>query len=131
MSKSIDRSLRRGGDDNVSKISSPSWNRWRCVRSVLNLSITTLTASRCSQVLNAASPRNVDELLPDPDEDILCELVGVASGSHPPHEAVHLRQVRAIELLERADISRRGGSHVIVRIGAATGGPVVLLGPQR
>ena len=34
------------------------------------------------------------ELLPDADEDILRELVGVASAGHPPDETVDLRQVR-------------------------------------
>ena len=48
------------------------------------------------------------ELLPDADEDVLRQLVGVAAARHPPDEAVHARQVRAVEPLERADVSRRG-----------------------
>ena len=67
--------------------------------------------------MNDESPRNVAELLPEPDEDVLRELVGVAPGRHPADEAVHARQVRAIHGLERARVSRRGTRHVRHRDG--------------
>ena len=56
------------------------------------------------------------ELLPDADEDILRELVGVASAGHAPDETVDLRQVGAIEALEGADVPARGKRHVIRRV---------------
>ena len=75
--------------------------------------MTTFTASRWSQVENAESPRKRPELLPDADEDVLRELVGVAAAGHPAHEAVHARQVRVIHPLERRHVSRRGQRHVV------------------
>ena len=81
--------------------------------------MTTLTARRCSQVPNAESPRKRAELLPDADEDVLRQLVGVAPAGHAAHEAVDAGRCVAIELLERADVSRRGARHVVVQLGAA------------
>ena len=74
--------------------------------------MTTLTASRWSQVANDESPRNVPSFCQSAHEDVLRDLVGVAAGGHPADEAVHARQVRPVELLERAHVSRRGARHV-------------------
>ena len=62
------------------------------------------------------------ELLPQPDEDILGELVGVAPGGHPADEAVHARQVRAVDGLEGNGVSRRGTCHVRHRDGLSSRG---------
>ena len=60
------------------------------------------------------------ELLPDAHEDVLREFVGVAAAGHPPDEAVHARQVRAIDLFERPHVPRRGAGHVRERLAAGT-----------
>ena len=83
--------------------------------------MTTLTANRCSQVLKDDSPRNVPELLPDADEDILRQLVHVPAARHPSHETVHLRQMCAIELLERTHVPSRGTRHVGLRLSGRDG----------
>jgi hypothetical protein len=57
-------------------------------------------------------PAKRAELLPEAHEDVLGQLVGVAAGRHPAHQSMHPRQVRAVELLEGADVSRRGPRHV-------------------
>ena len=57
------------------------------------------------------------ELLPDADEDILGQLIGVAAARHPAHETVHPRQVRVIDPLECRHVSRRGQRHVVSHVG--------------
>jgi hypothetical protein len=71
------------------------------------------------------------ELLPHAHEHVLRELVDVAPAGHPPDQAVDARQVEAVELLECADVTRRGVSHVVGQFGAARCGAVRALRPQR
>src|SRR5450759_744768 len=52
------------------------------------------------------------KLLPEADEDVLRELVGVATRRHPPDEAVDARQMRPVEFLESANVTCRGARHV-------------------
>ena len=54
------------------------------------------------------------ELVPGADEDVLRHFVGIAPGGHPPHQAVHLREVGSIQRFEGAHVSSRGGRHVVV-----------------
>ena len=93
--------------------------------------MTTFTASRCSQVANAESPRNARELLPHPDEDVLRDLVGIAPAGHPPDQAVHARQVRVIDPLERGHVPLRGERHVVSRFLVAENGGLPAVGSQR
>ena len=48
------------------------------------------------------------ELLPDADEDVLGQFVGVAAAGHAPDQAVNARQMNVVELFERADVAVRG-----------------------
>jgi hypothetical protein len=58
------------------------------------------------------------ELLPDANEDVLRELVGIPTAGHPAYEAVHLRQIVLIQPLKRAHISPRGQGHVVTGFGS-------------
>ena len=72
------------------------------------------------------------ELLPDAHEDVLRQLVGVAAAGHAADEAVHARQVQLVQLLEGADVARRGLLHTVRRRRSPWRVPGFLaLGPQQ
>jgi len=61
------------------------------------------------------------ELLPHADEDILRQLLRIPSRRHATNQAMDARQMRTVEPLERACVSRRGQRHVIGGVGGSYG----------
>src|SRR4051812_2676326 len=68
------------------------------------------------------------KLLPDANEHVLRQFIGVAAARHPSYKTVHSRQVSPVELLEGADVSRSGTGHVGSRLRRLEG---LEWGPQR
>jgi hypothetical protein len=72
------------------------------------------------------------QFLPDPYEHVLGDFVAIVPAGHPSNEAVDSREMRAVELLERADVSR-GGLLDIVSLRVRPGRAFALLafGPRQ
>ena len=72
------------------------------------------------------------ELLPDANEDVLGQLVGVPASGHAPDQAVNARQMNAVQLFERADVAVRGLLDAVRRGRRTRRHPGFLLfGPQQ
>ena len=72
------------------------------------------------------------ELLPDADEDVLGQFVGVPAGRNAPYEAVNTGQMSGVELFECADVPARGPLDAVRRRRRTRRDPGLLLfGPQQ